>query len=191
MVNESIRDVLRGHMLSESGKVDLLNPQTVRVGMRVTTNSDGSEGGSWAIKRLTKKSVSIGLTGGVDLGPKLGGKLLMFRWDGKGFVRQKEYLYPVTKKSQESIQEAKYWDGKSRVFGETISASAGMHLYFTPVSMLKNGNYKGYEVDASSGRPKKAKQKSMDKVWWESKAWTIIPANEVPKAVMKKFDAVI
>jgi len=80
------------------------------------------------------------------------------------------------------LKEANDWDGRSTMFGHLPSQD----LYFSPVEKLKNGNYKGYMVDVSSGRPKKAKQTSMNKRWW-SESWKIISQSEVPKTVLSKF----
>jgi hypothetical protein len=95
-------------------------------------------------------------------------------------LREVESILSVLR---ESILEAKYWDGKSRVFGFLPSQG----LYFTPVEKLKNGNYKGYQVDASSGRAKKAMQKTVDSKWWET-SWKAVDQSEVPKTVLKKFE---
>lgn len=92
-----------------------------------------------------------------------------------------ESIRSVLRKSL--LNEAEDWNGQSRIFG--ILSSQG--LYFTPEERLKNGNYKGYMVDVSSGRAKKAMQKSVDKQWWKTN-WKVVSQSEVPKTVLQKFE---
>lgn len=46
----------------------------------------------WVVVKASPKTVTIAKTGGHDTGPKLKGKLT-YRWDGKGYKRQGEYLF--------------------------------------------------------------------------------------------------
>ena len=56
-------------------------------GMRIVEDQ------SWYVKKVTLKRVTIFMRSDKDLGYKVG-KPLTFRWDGTGFIRQKQYLRP-------------------------------------------------------------------------------------------------
>jgi hypothetical protein len=57
----------------------------LHIGMRVVESQD------WFVIKKTAKSVTIKMRSEKDMGYKVG-KPLTFRWDGKGFIRQKQYL---------------------------------------------------------------------------------------------------
>lgn len=77
-----------------------LQPGEIRVGQTV--------GGGWRVKNATRKTVTIYLPGGHRFGPKVG-RPLQFRWDGKGYKRQGEYLYRtfITKPEHVAKEESK------------------------------------------------------------------------------------
>lgn len=60
---------------------------SLNIGMKVVEEQ------SWFVVNTTPKSVKIKMRSERDLGYKVG-KALTFRWDGTGYIRQKQYLRP-------------------------------------------------------------------------------------------------
>jgi len=73
-----------------------ITPDTVKVGQKI--------GGNFVVTSKTAKTVTIGLApGGPDIGPKFSGKKLIYKWDGRGFKRQGQYL---TEEGAKTIQKS-------------------------------------------------------------------------------------